>query len=740
MSYKGTQMRVRKRIPVVFGILLLAVLALSALVAAWLRGVPAPPPENPPAIAEKAPTPPPAESPPAPATPVKTGEEPAEGGTFHVYVLDREAVPLEGAAVSAVLAEAPDGGEHPRFDGVTDAAGSCDLTGLPWGRYAIRGVQGASADVTRATLDEQRTPVSIELVLRPAGVVRGTVTDLADAPVPGARVALVSQIRGRQEPAAIETDSDGAFWFSEVPLGEYRVQASAEGFAPELSRAVGIDEPPLAIRLTRGGSLAMRVLGAASGKPVPDVTVAVRFPDFEELDTSAVSDDRGRIDVTGLPAGRCVVQSGDPGYVLEPLETVLEAAPGQAITGDLFVQEAASVSGRVTDDETGEPVPGVTVIARNMPAKTLYWKSETGPDGAYSIRGLAAERCEVSLGLHPESYVAKSEESRTTVEPVPGEAITGVDFTLHRGSVVEGVVMDELGVPVPGANVRLRVFIQDGGKPRPVSGRRAQSGAEGRFCFPGLDLVVATAYDSWRVGSGNVAEAFPPIEVSLHAGFRGAASENTGRIVLPPEGLQGITLQLGKPGEGTISGHIFNERGGPMLAGLNYQRHDGENNAGSAMARSDVDGFFLFTDLLPGRYTISAAPFSESGLGHTSRPLLEVQLAAGQQVKNLRLTLAEGWSIRGRIVDPAGNPVKSCMIYAFPNPMREDSDDYHSVTDDDGRFILKNLDEGNYTLQFGFGFGKEENTGRPPVTVAAGDEVELVWDAPTQPEEDVPAG
>src|SRR5664279_3602781 len=77
-----------------------------------------------------------------------------------------------------------------------------------------------------------------------AGSVRGTVTDPSGAVIPGATVHLTNQVSGLDQSAV--TDATGQFLFANIPFNPYKVDVSANGFAPlsqsfEIRSIVGIN-------------------------------------------------------------------------------------------------------------------------------------------------------------------------------------------------------------------------------------------------------------------------------------------------------------------------------------------------------------------------------------------------------------------------------------------------------------------------------------------------------------------
>ncbi len=67
-----------------------------------------------------------------------------------------------------------------------------------------------------------------------AGAVRGTVTDPTGAVIPNATVHLTNEVSGLDR--TVTTDATGKFDFPDVPFNPYRVEVSAQGFAPSSRR------------------------------------------------------------------------------------------------------------------------------------------------------------------------------------------------------------------------------------------------------------------------------------------------------------------------------------------------------------------------------------------------------------------------------------------------------------------------------------------------------------------------
>lgn len=143
-----------------------------------------------------------------------------------------------------------------------------------------------------------------------------------------------------------------------------------------------------------------------------------------------------------------------------------------------------SVSGVVTDAETGQPLGGVTVTAA-ADGGTRY-SLATGPDGTY--------RLVLSVGTYAMSYVKFGYLTGTRTATVVEGATTILDAVLPHAArrTLTGVVRDAGTVPVPGVSVTLN------GTPVPPTA----TAADGSFRF--TDIPDGT-YDLRTAARGCVA-------------------------------------------------------------------------------------------------------------------------------------------------------------------------------------------------------------------------------------------
>ncbi|MEA2724589.1 MAG: iron complex outerrane recepter protein, partial [Gemmatimonadales bacterium] len=229
-----------------------------------------------------------------------------------------------------------------------------------------------------ALIAQATTPLAYgrEPAPRAAHEVRGTVTDTAGTPLSDARVVLVDLHR------TTTTDSEGKFFFPDVPAGMHQLSVSAIGFAPVIEPVSVTDR---------------------------DVAVPVRLrPSIVELQA---------LQVTASPNATTLLDSPQPVSALSGDELRLAQAPSLGET----IERLPGVRSLSTGTGIGKPViRGLTsnrvlVIADGQRLETQQWGDEHGPN----VDTDDAERVEVIRG--PASVLYGSDALGGVVNVVPRE-------------------------------------------------------------------------------------------------------------------------------------------------------------------------------------------------------------------------------------------------------------------------------------------------------------------------------
>ena len=320
-----------------------------------------------------------------------------------------------------------------------------------------RGHVQARGPIGRAL--ERGEHLHLDVVLRPGTGLSGLVVGPGDVPLPGARVTL-----GRHREA--RTDADGTFRFDDVPLGRTTLAARATGYLWVRGADVQILVRPKAsenvhrITLQRGAAIQGRVY-RPDGTPAAHARVRPHAPsnDADPLDVGTLdvrADAEGRFTLAGLSPGRAwTVSTALDDLVSEPLPPFIPHVDQPSAELRIELRPAGLIAGHVRDSE-GEPVEAQTV--RLMPF-SRYQK--VGADGSFRFGSLPPGRYVVLLEQRRQLIddfdldVDREGKTRHEVEIEVGTQVTDLVLRAPSRAVLEGVLVDKDGTPVPGARVEI---------------------------------------------------------------------------------------------------------------------------------------------------------------------------------------------------------------------------------------------------------------------------------------------
>src|SRR5262245_18840521 len=239
----------------------------------------------------------------------------------------------------------------------------------------------------------------------------------------------------------VRTDSDGRYRVGGLTEGDYMIQALSKAYVSsrksptsEYYRSVTLDEgesrDDVDIALVRGGVIAGRVIDD-EGRPL--IATYLRLLPVDENgkpngrfdfngDQMMRTDDRGVYRVFGLQAGRYIISAGGewsyshskrkypetfhPDATDQNQAKIIEDKEGAEV-GDSDIRLCAGkntheVTGRVVDDETGQPLPQVEVICWEAPNKENGGRRNgkdgvTDSDGMFRVGELPSGRYELYM-------------------------------------------------------------------------------------------------------------------------------------------------------------------------------------------------------------------------------------------------------------------------------------------------------------------------------------------------------
>jgi protocatechuate 3,4-dioxygenase beta subunit len=296
------------------------------------------------------------------------------------------------------------------------------------------------------------------------------------------------------------------------------------------------------------------------------------------------------------------------------------------------------------------PVPNAAASRENRLATT-------DADGKYEFKDLPAGR--FNLSASKGSYVAISWGQQQPNEPgKPLEILTGqtlerVDFTLPRGGVMTGRIVDELGDPMSAVQVAtVRSQVVNGQRRMLPTGRSASTNDLGEFrlfgIMPGQYYLQAT----WRRMGPND-PSLPDRTGYPVTFFPGTADAGNAQRITVGAGQQisDLAMTMLPIKTARVEGTVVDSNGQPMagvMLSVTQLSSDGVPMFGNSNL-TRPDGGFTFASLAPGDYTLRTLPRP----GEKESASMKISVGSAD-VKDLRLVASAPSTITGRVVvDPA---------------------------------------------------------------------------------------
>ncbi len=491
---------------------------------------------------------------------------------------------------------------------------------------------------------------------RNVGPMRGVVVDDRDQPLEGAQVRAL-------DGAAVRTGPSGDFEANAGPSRYVLLRVShPECFTAERwvdTQAAG----DVRMVLNRGTPLAV-VVTTVDGEPVAGAIVTGWFSatgedEDDESFAPRTTDAEGRARL-GAVRGSVTVFAHQLGFV--SASKTVPAAPADV---RLELDPGGVVEGRVTDPD-GNPVAGARVHVQGRRVTVVH----SDANGRYRLPAIppweAYIRAEAD-GFAPGYFGPGLGWGGPIALNLPsGDVETGIDIVLSSPTTITGRVTDERGQPVAG--VRASVVLREDRWVDTV----AYSNKEGRFRLGPFALQ-------------NASEIFVLLQSDTHF----FSQPGPGVRVEPGQELD-VGTRKGA-GRCTVKGRVLGPDGNPVRAG----RVDSTGGKSSAIL---PDGSFEIRGLRVGAAWLVA--FDRDG---NRSPSVEVE--AGSEASGTTvLEVRECKSITGRVVMPAGEPVRGRYVMIVSSDAKQPYRDYAgeafgpNEVRRDGTFTFRSLLPGLYKV------------------------------------------
>jgi protocatechuate 3,4-dioxygenase beta subunit len=577
-----------------------------------------------------------------------------------------------------------------------------------------------------------------------------------DAPIEGAQVAAfsvppirsASDLWSRTRTLGVPpeptlhgtTGGDGIVRFFTVPAGTWCLVASKTGSVregwvdPHGGRGELVirgDEGnvDLVLRLARGLSLSGRVLDA-TGQPVAGATVVTGFPVLwnpPALFSRTRTDAEGRFTFDDLRAGEMILLVSRDGISLTHGPRVRLPLSGDV---DIFLR-TGTVAGSVYDADTGQPVPGATVVAGGIGRA----EARTDAEGRYLIDSLPP--CTVTLILaEKEGWVPADSsdvaglvlrqqarvpwiQGRTRLE-IPlraGETVVH-DILLRRGVRLSGTVKGPEG-GIPWAKVTVVSSRATEGLIIPVT----MTDASGRFDLPGVPegpVLVVAEKEGWCQPGFPAGKAW---EESLKTGV----PPTPDRLDIPRAGaiVHDVVLARGL----VLEGRVVSGDGAPLpgatvvISQQTFGYHEHRSLTGE-------DGSFRVAGLMPG---VRAMTWAEKDGWYVVDGSTPLALPLEGSPPEVTIRMHHAARVQGVLTSSSGRPVEGGAVWVSVVTGRRDESGRsveegtprNPVRSDGGyEAPMASTSEGEFTVvASATGF---HETRSKPMKVMAGQEVYVV--------------
>lgn len=328
----------------------------------------------------------------------------------------------------------------------------------------------------------------------------------------------------------------------------------------------------------------------------------------------------------------------------------------------------ASIAGSVVAADDGHPLAVAHVVAIGALTGTLKLTT-TDRNGQFSFANLPADRYVVAASKLP--YIGAVAGARRAARPgtpiviANDQKLSGVRVALPRGAVIAGMILDDLGKPVPNATVLLRQWKMQGDErvlASPTGTSAASADAAGRYRLygipPGEYLVSAIRPQAIPVRAVTDKEIDQlldgkPVDLTVDSALRSVASfypgttrpqEATPVVVNSGDQRLGVDFAVGFVRAARVEGTVVGPDGQPVNSPnlfVQMAMNDGVFR-GSMVARTQPDGRFAFAPSIPGTQLLTVG--GANGLVGVA----SIDTTAGDQI-GVQITLRTVSVIAGQL-------------------------------------------------------------------------------------------
>ncbi len=469
---------------------------------------------------------------------------------------------------------------------------------------------------------------------------RGTMQGAEGRPVANQPI-LFRNLADSEIAGLVITRSDGTFVIGGVSSGEYELTAQGYLLEPAtITVPAERSNVPLIVSATRGGTVSGRIEQRSSKRGVTAQSVTLQSRDGTVF-LSAATNSEGNFEIRGVPAGEYFISTDVEGFGATRQEISID---GGSLIDDLIIElDPASQIVGVLRTDSGPVTQGLVVVTDEF---GLSLSGAVSHDGGFILDGLAPGRWTVRADL-PQLFV-----NEQTVEFASGTTTDLGVLAAQAGSTLFVDVVDSSAT----AAEELLVVVE--GEKYTFSAVTSTSGTAVFDNVPqGTFAIVVHAENHVPVSQ--------PVEI--------IAGDNTASITLTQGGI--------------IRGSVTDANDVP-IAGIDVQFFDEglDGFAQQSAVKTDENGNFEILPLDFGTYAVSVG--NAWGI---QRELLELSADDPVHLQNFQIGRA---AVRGVVQGSDNVPLGAAAVIISQNGERLAV----ARTDQNGRYILRGFDDGDYRL------------------------------------------
>lgn len=604
------------------------------------------------------------------------------GATVSGRVTDTQSMPIARAEVKLTSGNFPGDPTPSEVKVYTGPDGSYEVPHCPVGGTGVVASRSGFVEQRRdLTLVDAKRTDNVDFKLQSGIRIAGRVASLDGDPIANAKVTA-RPVEGAGTDQAV-TDKNGYFSLTNLGKGTFRVEASfplktADGdqnyvfVLPKV--ASGTDSA--FIDCDVGNSASGLVTGEGE-KALNTFSISLRSrtdtrpsQDFTFNLDRGYNNSRGLVRILSMPRGVYSLTVSSEGYEPYRLEN-LQIGPHQRTTlPHLNLQPAGGITGSLESATSGKPLNDVIIrlLDKNKSDSEARASAIVGrSDFAGNFRVSCVPAGIYSVEFEHPSYLPLRLDD-VSVSRKRNSDLGKV--TLDAGGVVQGIVSDAFGNPVPGVSISISDSIPVKQAATDLSGNYLIQGVR-----PGQWAVVANGtVNSRRVYTFTTIHVQPDEPQQADFVFETSADLD-GTILTQDSSLQSASVRI----------HPFDEHAN-VIEDIFYDA-------------TMTTPYFSINAVPPGQYFLWSKGFASS----TPYSLWQnTFLNRGRNTVSLNVGSSQ---ITGRIVKPDGVPAAGCGLQLMPlfDNLRIPKSLYNSLirpafADSQGVFRFNNLNRGAYQL------------------------------------------